>query len=64
MKSKLTGTEKRLQRLRKRVEREASVFPKKHDNALLRLVKKGTRKKPKTFRQQMAEWQEFVEKTK
>jgi hypothetical protein len=64
MKSKPTGTEKRLKRLRKRVEREAAIFPKKHDHALLRLVEKGNHKKRKTFKQQMNEWEDFLEKTK
>lgn len=57
-------TEKRIKRLKKRVDREVYVFPDKHDYPLNRLVKKSKHVKPKTLNQQMDEWEEFEEKTK
>ena len=64
MKSRPVGTAKRLRRLRKRVDREAAVFPKKHDHPLNRLVKIAKKPKPKSATQQIKEWEEFTEKTR
>jgi hypothetical protein len=59
-----SATEKRINRLARRVDREVYIFPDKHDKSLNRLVKKTKRQKPKTFEQQMREWKVFEEKTK
>lgn len=56
--------EKRINRLKKRVEREVYIFPHKHDKSLNRLVEKIKRPKPKTIKQQMKEWEKFQEMTK
>ena len=54
---------RRLKKLQKRVEKEVYIFPGKRDYPLNRLVKKVKHQKPKTFKQQMAEWKEFQEMT-
>lgn len=54
---------KRIRRLKKRVEEEVYVFPKKNEYPLHRLVKKAKHVKPKTLKQQMREWEKFKEMT-
>jgi hypothetical protein len=64
MRSRPTDTDKRIRRLSKRVEGEVYIFPKKHEGSLNRLVRRINKKKPKSVKQQMEEWNEFAEKTK
>ena len=56
--------DKRINRLKKRVEKEVYIFPKKNEYPLNRLIKKIKKKKPKTLKQQMKEWNKFQEMTK
>jgi hypothetical protein len=55
-------TDRRLKKLNSRVEREVLIFPEKHDKSLQRLIKK-TKPRRKTFKEQVAEWEEFNRRT-
>jgi len=62
MSTRTKRNDRRLQKLNRRVEREVIIFPEKHDKSLQRLIKKTTPRR-KTFKEQIAEWEEFNRRT-